>query len=708
MVPETKFLCFFSIEMFKRQSSLLFGLCLVIIAIISDAAPPGPSTSRRSDELDDVGRHCREQFVREFQHVLSGAARDDYIVESLSPPENDVTFYYRFLKKTFYPLQSKECIYALNSLCDGRWSRNQPLKTTFNVVLESEFEPFWSHLNPKCYRVKLTLRYLSDKQAKSMTTVLRKSHIIYHFRILTTWEHDSKDPHDLISPWLEAIADNPGIITLSLREYALKEKEFKALVSMIRRSKSLKTLDLSRTPISEFDFESFASAISCNPALESLDLSECEICGLGISQLASHLKSNSLKSLDISGYNNSPSHTKLGLLKALARSEHLRELNVAGFFCSDMYSSYSKQMAESIASIATIEILEITLKSGYFEYRDFKFVQQLAKMKNLRRWTIDGYLGGLGTSSIIELADMLRQNNRLEHLSINGQREQCDYSYLFKVLRGGSLFFKVNNVLVSLSFEFCDFDEKTWDALLQALRCNKTLKKLRIKGLNCAKTFASVGAFLQENRHLKEFRYAPTCWSRETELDDTRKAFFDGLINNTALECFELSDCDLDINQKDTRRFFDHLSSSSCRLKKLTLSQCRIRGKSALALAKAISTNQHLKHLDLTRNYFSSTAIWYFALLMKKNSCLEVLDLSHNVRGFLDESCFNDNEYLGYLARYFEMRLLLTPKVYDLVNDHIPGRKLRLTVIDVSDSESDSEDEFEKDIKPMIRELRSE
>lgn len=103
--------------------------------------------------------------------------------------------------------------------------------------------------------------------------------------------------------------------------------------------------------------------------------------------------------------------------------------------------------------------------------------------------------------------------------------------------------------------------------------------------------------------------------------------------------------------------------------KEIVLRGCGIRRSAALELARAVSVNKHLKELDLRNNDYSHAAIWCWWRQTnedKPNTKMKILDLSSNL--ILQELQESDDIKLSFTIKTHS---LLTPDVYDLMNDRI-------------------------------------
>uniref|UniRef100_A0A131YUJ2 Protein nlrc3 n=1 Tax=Rhipicephalus appendiculatus TaxID=34631 RepID=A0A131YUJ2_RHIAP len=176
--------------------------------------------------------------------------------------------------------------------------------------------------------------------------------------------------------------------------------------------------------------------------------------------------------------------------------------------------------------------------------------------------------------------------------------------------------------LTSLEFAgFRQFSRSSAIALASALKCNKTLQKLRVRFM-ADDVLGIILASLKHNEALQEL-------SLDYSVDLSRSSLWDGLQalrENRVLKRLELTEA---------------CFSSSCgiviaevlrynnTIEELSLSSNFIGDLGARALAKALQESSTLKHLDVSNCRLTSNVLSKFVEAVSRNSAIECVRLGH-------------------------------------------------------------------------------
>ncbi|KAI4888330.1 hypothetical protein NFI96_026015, partial [Prochilodus magdalenae] len=436
---------------------------------------------------------------------------------------------------------------------------------------------------------------------------------------------------------------------------SIKESDCDDLISALNKNPShLRELDVNQSKLDESGVQKLCDLLQ-NPdcKLEKLKLSDCHITGDGYSVLALALKSNSssnLKELDLRG--NSPGHNGVELLADLLQDTNCK-LNTLRL----LKSSEAEEACSSLTDVLDVNPLlqtELDLKGkiqGDSQVRQLSLLLEdphcrLRKLKLLK------------SDDAVQAHTFLSEHLNKEPLLLNElnlRNRKLDSTQMKQL---SALLVDSHCKAKTLGFHGI-WEQKTHQGATRVLTPPYRTQRLtwahkrsdRTRLNECELTEDScehlATALISENSKLTELNLSnsklgdssvqkistalknPTCKLEILRLyksDSIKESDCADLISALNKNPSHLRELDLNQNKLDesgVQKLCTLLQDPDCKLEKLKLSNCSIKGEGYTALASALKSNpsSHLRELDLRGNDPGDTGVEKLTNLLKDSHC---------------------------------------------------------------------------------------
>lgn len=308
---------------------------------------------------------------------------------------------------------------------------------------------------------------------------------------------------------------------------------------------------------------------------------------------------------------------------------------------------------------------ELFIRSVYdFDVQDEHLDQILEALKqpnNVRTISLESRLSAVG---IQKIAKFLEDNTQIESLNIwnnYGFDKNNNLDYFVPVLQK-------NKTLKHLQLSRIGVADSNTAPFSQALKNNTTLESIEFydNDFSSIEVARQIADIISNNTTLKTLSLNGHWFG-----NDSLALIADSLASNKTLEDLDISsefnlECD---NRDESAKLFAHQLAKNIDLKSLRCFSSKITAPGAIALAKSLSTNNHLISLDLGCNSIDLGSL-AFADVLKNNQTLRNLKIAVYSAG---------NETVKAFADMLEHNTTLTEFDYDPFNTKGDGMdKLRI------------------------------
>ena len=390
------------------------------------------------------------------------------------------------------------------------------------------------------------------------------------------------------------------------------------MIELFKENKlNIKSLDLSGNHIPETATVYLTRLLSNATCLQHLSLSKCNLQATVINYILSNIK-HSLKLLDLS-YNTIPTTTAEILADVIHKSVDLEHLDLSN---CEVEKEQLHLIFKALTKAFNLRFLDLTSIPLYNTLAD-----DLAKIISNNNHALD-HLSLSKCSLTIEgfliVADALKMTAVPKHLSISSNHI---VSRVMDTLTTSELFFE-NSQLEHLDISECQWDKNSLTKMfvatinLHGLRCincsgckmdltnyhclgqtitnNDTLEQIVLA--NCALSATGLVRILSALKMLKTLRYLDVSSNQITSKAITALG---EVVSYNQIEHLDLSHCSLGANCTVVLTAI----ANSGTLQYLDLSYNDITDDEASCVASAITANEYLHHINLTKNKFGRNSL---------------------------------------------------------------------------------------------------
>ena len=211
-----------------------------------------------------------------------------------------------------------------------------------------------------------------------------------------------------------------------------------------------------------------------------------------------------------------------------------------------------------------------------------------------------------------KLSETLKKNNYLEEIRLGV--DGISMQFLFDAI-------KCNKSLKVLRIENID-DDVGAHYLSKALESNDTLEELFFTNLKITKNSSKfLFNFLKKNRSIKKIRFDNILFE-----ESGNKHFLKNMIKNTTLKMIFFNS----FRNLNYYKNFAKFVKNNQQLEYLLFSQCKINPGDMLSLSKSFENHQSLKEIQFRHNHLESQSILYLSESLKHNNSLQKLRIVRN------------------------------------------------------------------------------
>ncbi|XP_036418048.1 ribonuclease inhibitor-like [Colossoma macropomum] len=308
------------------------------------------------------------------------------------------------------------------------------------------------------------------------------------------------------------------------------------------------------------------------------------------------------------------------LLELLPRAETFRKVVLCECSLSEESCAALASALRNSSAVRELDLSKTELQDSGEELLSAALENPHGKLEKLRlfecnlTWKSCEVLALVLSSTSTKLRELDLSKNKLQDLEVNMlsiglQNPHCQ--------------------LEILRLEYCDFTKEGWAALFEALKSNPShMKELNLSNIFLFSGMDSLSALLKD----------PYCKLEKLQLeycnikDEGCATLIEALKSNPSLQLRELNLSWNDPGQSGLKKLSDLLEDPHCKLEKLELESCGIKGGGCAALVEALKSNpsSHLRELNLSNNNLGDSGAKALSDLLKDPHCkLEKLQLSH-------------------------------------------------------------------------------
>ena len=487
-------------------------------------------------------------------------------------------------------------------------------------------------VNHELIYLNLSSNLMTGQVVKDLAGVVKKSS---RLEVLNLSDNDFKTSAAVI---VEALKENRMLKTLYLNDnYTVSEEIAEDLAIVIKRNPNLEEVGISNNNL-QSSATSIIQALKQNHKLKRLNLSKNNMTGKVAEDLASVIKNNSeIEALYL--YDNDLQLSVLAILQALKENSKLKLLNLNNNSISD-----SELVAEELRSVIKNNpgITELSWSDN--ENRssaavDFKLLKETTILKKI------DFNCKLMTEEIAEeLASVIKNNLNLEEVFL------ADISFKKSATVILQAFRETHN-LKALNLNRITMTERVVEDLAEIIKSNPNVKTLALHNNHLGPSAVKILQGLKVNSKLKCLNLNDNNMTgqvakelaiviknntslemlglRNNQLGPTTVAILQALKNNTRLIVLDLSSSIM--NRQAAENLADVIKSNS-NIRNLTLSHNDLK-LSALVILKALTKLSRLHLLNLNGNNMTGQIVKDLANVIKSNPNLEILNLGNNKLG---------------------------------------------------------------------------
>jgi Ran GTPase-activating protein (RanGAP) involved in mRNA processing and transport len=289
----------------------------------------------------------------------------------------------------------------------------------------------WSALDPRCFRVHLTVSVDADDGSwDKLLAVLRANEIVVDVHVL-----DGNEEEEKVVDLLHALQGSTNLVSLFLASNDLGDESMSSVAHLLLHNQGMQLLDLSNNMFSEQGLLSLSSALGGHSSLRRLDLSMNNLGLRDLSHFSSALKSNTALEILSLSINRMTSANILQLVPALQKNKALKYLylgrnNIGREGMVHLASALEKNSALSTLHLAYNEIgdgihalAHLLTKNARIESLTIKdndipssgideLFKAVERHPSLRRLRLRIAMAPMDETVYHRLATMLRHNNR--------------------------------------------------------------------------------------------------------------------------------------------------------------------------------------------------------------------------------------------------------------------------------------------------------
>ena len=410
---------------------------------------------------------------------------------------------------------------------------------------------------------------------------------------------------------ISVIISNPLLQHLNVANCELSELQIITLCRALQRTSLLTFLDISHNEVTRAAANKLAKVLMNNKLLQHLNFSACHFQEDTLMLIIDSLAYiTSLVSFDVS-YNIITEKSAKQIADVLSKSIYLEQLSLCACFADNSIAAMEIFKAISHHS----SLIHLNLKLNVFNSDLIELIASVLE-HNLNIKYLDLGRCNLQNSGFMKILNSLAKSNAFQYLNL--EENVVSESLASKVT---SLVHR-NSTLKHLNLCNCNLPKALVKKIIHAVCELHSVEYLNVSG-NEAIGLASEDLMeaLSRNNKVRHLDF-----SRCRILE---KGTLDILMSLTTIKCLRslnFHSCYFD--ESSTSQHLPLVIMRNMSLQYLNLTDCNLKVKGLVAIAKALQENIPLKHLCLSSNYITNEVSQQLALAVSKKNKLQCLALS--------------------------------------------------------------------------------